>query len=325
MNKPLCHTLSRRLAIVLMTSMMAWASAGVAQAQEEKTVLVSLSKASEPFMARLRMEAEDEAKRLNLRLVFEDGKGDSAIQSAGLEAALAGGKIDAVLIAPNDVHALASAVNQVMSKGLPVVTMDRRISGTRQPVPHVGVDNVQGGRILASWVVQRFPRGASVLHLTGQPGSSTAIDRARGVREAFAAAGPQYRVVADVSANWSRAEALMVTEGQLTYLKPLPDAIVAGNDDMAMGALEAIHLARLDPRSLPVIGYDALPFALQKMREGELAATVDQHVDRMSRIALGRIADFLRTGKPIESLNLVPTLVGPDALKQRDAAGKSRP
>lgn len=308
---------SRAAKAALVLVLCAFAGLLPAQAQQQKTVLLSLSKASEPFMVKLRTEAEDEAKKLNLKLVFEDGKGDSATQAAGLEAAITGGKVDALLVAPNDVYSLAPAVNQALRKGLPVVTVDRGLRGTVQPVPHVGVDNVLGGQILANWVVQTFPQGARVLHLTGQAGSSTAIDRAKGVRDAFAAAGPTYQLVGDISANWSRAEALMVTEGQLTFLPKPPDAIVAGNDDMAMGALEAIRLAGLQQRGIQVIGYDALPFALQKVREGELGATVDQHASRLSRIALTRIADFLHNGKPIESVSLKPTLVSPETLKNQ--------
>ena len=86
-----------------------------------------------------------------------------------------------------------------------------------------------------SWVINHFPDGAKVLHLTGLPGSSSGIDRAKGVREGLAAAGSKYEIVGEASANWSRTEAMMVTEGQLTFLPEPPDAIIADNDDMAHG------------------------------------------------------------------------------------------
>jgi inositol transport system substrate-binding protein len=296
-------------------SLLLCCAVGMAWGQErpvaDKTVLLSLSKASEPFMATLRTEAEDEAAKLGLRLVFQDGKGDSAVQSAGVEAAVASGQVDALLIAPNDVHALVPAVNLALARGMPVVTVDRQVVGTRQPVPHVGVDNVFGGRLLAQWVLARFPDGARVLHLTGQPGSSTAIDRARGVRDAFAAAGPRYPLVADISANWSRAEALMVTEGQLTFLPQPPDVVLAANDDMAIGALEAIARAGMAGRGIQVLGYDALPAARQLLREGRLAATVDQHAGQQSRIALRHLARWLRKGTPADTVVLQPMLVTP--------------
>jgi inositol transport system substrate-binding protein len=297
--------------------LLSWAAGACwaqAQPMSHRTVFVSLAKASEPFMTKLRIEAEDEAKKLGLQLVFEDGKGDSAVQSAGLEAAALNGKIHGVVIAPNDVHALATAVNFALARGLPVITVDRKVEGTRKPVPHVGVDNVLGGRLLAQWVVSRFPKGATVLHLTGQPGSSSAIDRAKGVRDALAAAGPTYRLVGDVSANWSRTEAVAVTERQLNFLKQPPDVILAANDDMALGALEAIDNMGLRQRGIQVLGYDALPQALQKVREGKLAATADQHADRLSRIALAQMDNLLRTAQPLATVILTPVLVTPETL-----------
>jgi inositol transport system substrate-binding protein len=92
-------------------------------------------------------------------------------------------------------------------------------------------------------VVKNFPDGAEIVFLTGQPGSSSGIDRAKGVREVLAAAGDKYEIVAEMSGNWSRAEAQMLVEGQLAFLPEPPDAIIGGNDDMAMGAIEAIRLA----------------------------------------------------------------------------------
>jgi inositol transport system substrate-binding protein len=318
--------ITRRLAVAF----VATACAGGLHAQTPpaaatKTVVLSLSKASEPFMTAMRVGAEDEARKLQLNLVLHDGKGDSGVQSAALEAAVADGKIDAVVIAPNDVNALAPAVDTALRKNLPVVTVDRRVDNTLRPVPHIGVDNVLGGNMLAQWVIQRFPQGARVLHLTGQPGSSSAIDRARGVREAFAAAGPTYSIVADVVANWSRADALTATEAQLIFLKTPPDAIVADNDDMAMGALEAVRMAGLAKRGIQVIGFDAMPPALQLIRDGTLGATVDQHAELQSRTALRLVASLLRDGSPLKVERPTPTLVTRETLKASGAAGADRP
>lgn len=293
-----------------------WCTAAAAQAQPEQPVIVSLSNASEPFMALMRRAAEDEARRLGVDVVFFDGKANSAKQATDIENRVAGKLASGLVIAPNDLNALASTVNFALERGLPVVTVDRRVQGTTKPVPHVGIDNAVGGRLLAQWVVQNFPDGARVLHLTGQPGSSSGIDRARGVREGLAAAGAKYGIVGDVSANWSRTEAQIVTEGQLVFLKTPPDVIVADNDDMAVGALQGIQLAGQGPAGIKVIGFDALPFALQKMREGTISATVDQHGDEQMRTALRQLVSQLRTGRAMESVTVAPTLVTTDRLRQ---------
>ena len=131
-------------------------------------------------------------------------------------------------------------MNYVLQQNIPVVTFDTRVHGAVREVRMSAstISKAGGSRPVGD---RSFPDGAKVLHLTGLPGSSTGIDRAKGVREGLAAAGSKYKLVGEASANWSRAEAMMVAEGQLTFLPEPPNAIVADNDDMALGAIEAIR------------------------------------------------------------------------------------
>jgi inositol transport system substrate-binding protein len=118
-----------------------------------------------------------------------------------------------------------------------------------------------------------------------------------------------YQIIGEMSGNWSRAEAQMLTEGQLTVLASPPDVIVADNDDMAMGALEAIRLSGRDPAAIKVVGFDALPFALEQVRNGTLAATVDQKPGAQIRTALRMVADNLRNHAPLHSATIDTVLI----------------
>jgi inositol transport system substrate-binding protein len=100
----------------------------------------------------------------------------------------------------------------------------------------------------------------------------------------------------------------------LGFLKQPPQVIVADNDDMAMGALQGIHLAGLDGAEIKVIGFDALPFALTKLHEGTLSATVDQQGGQQIRLALRQLVGNLTTGKEMESVKVDPILVTADKL-----------
>lgn len=295
-----------------------------AAAAGDKTVLLSLSKGSEPFMALMRDAARDEAAKLGVELLISDGKGDSAIQASAIEDAALRRRVDGVVVAPNNVYALAPLVDFLRRRSIPVVTVDRRVYDTVAPVPHVGIDNVAGGRLLARWVVDAYPGGARIVHLTGQPGSSTAIERARGVREGFAKAGPRYVVVAEASADWSRSEAQMVAESRLNFLKTPPDVIVADNDDMAVGALEALRITGREGKGVRVIGFDALPFAIDRVKDGSLAATVDQRGADQVRTALRLLVDHLRRGAVLESRTIVPALVTPQTLSGNPAREPAR-
>jgi inositol transport system substrate-binding protein len=301
-------------------------TAGVASAilaaEPEKTLLISFSKASEPFFVLMRGHAESVAKQLGVSLVFADGKGDSPSQAAEIENAVGRKRVEGVIVAPNDIYALVPAVNYVLSQEVPVITVDRHVIGTSREVPHVGIDNVAAGKMLAKWVIGAFPDGARILHLTGQPGSSTGLERAKGVREGLAEAGSKYQIVADVSGDWSRTEGYMVTLGQLTFLKSPPNAIIADNDDMALGALSAIKEAGLAQAGTRVIGFDAIPAALEQVREGALAATVDQKPGAQIQAALTMMADHLRKGTPLRSVTIQPILVTKDNLNTAENASQ---
>ena len=98
--------------VLAMLSLGALTAPCQAQQEPQKTILVSLSNASEPFMTMLRAEAENEASRLNVLVIFEDGKGDSAQQANDLENAISKKpSVDGIVVAPNDVYALVPAID----------------------------------------------------------------------------------------------------------------------------------------------------------------------------------------------------------------------
>ncbi|MGL4649644.1 MAG: substrate-binding domain-containing protein, partial [Caldilineaceae bacterium] len=104
-------------------------------------------------------------------------------------------------------------------------------------------------------------------------------------------------VVCQQTGNFNRADGLSVTENCLTG-NPDAQVIVAANDDMALGAVEAVKAAGL---TMPILGYDALPEALQAISAGDLYGTVEQFPGEQSATALRTIIDFIRDGVSPES------------------------
>ena len=196
--------------------------------------------------------------------------------------------VAAIVISPLDVAAMAPALQQAVDAGVPVVTVDRRVEGVPGILAHVGADNVLGGEAQAQWVIDNYPNGARIFYLEGQPGSGPAIDRKAGFFSAIEAAGSSYEIVFEQTANFRRDEGLSVTEAGLAGLETPPDVIVAANDDMALGALEAINAAGLGD-AVKIIGFDALPEALESIVNGGMDGTVEQFPGGQIRTAL-RIA-----------------------------------
>lgn len=270
-----------------------------------------------PWAAFTAKVAQEEGKKLNVDVLLQDAQGSSATQSSNLRNAINQG-VDGIVLAPTDVHALVPAVNDVISAHIPIVTIDRYVTGTAQPVPHFGADNVAGGVEQAKYVVDHFPNGAKIILLTGEPGSSPAIDRAAGVHETLKAAGDKYRIVAEQTANFARAQGFTVTQNILTALGTPPEAIIASNDDMALGAVGALAQSGIPKGKVMVVGFDALPDALAKIRDGDLAATVEQLPAEQVETSMKAVVDYIRDKTPLESKKLKPILITKDNLNQAE-------
>ena len=311
-------SISRRhmLAVTTVFGLHTLTACSKGEATGSGDIVVSFSDLSQPFFVAMRRDLEDEAKKLGVKVQVLDGQNNSSKQVADLQAAHVQG-ISAVIIAPTDSRALASATDELAEDGVTVLSVDRNIAGGKHAVPHFGADNVAGGRAMADWVVKTYPKGAKVVVITNDPGSSSSIERVKGVHEGLSAGGAAFEIVAEQTANSKRDQALSVTQNILTSMGgDLPDVILCLNDDMAMGALEAIRGAGLDSKKITVLGFDAIPEALGRIRAGEMAATVEQNPGEQVRTALRAAVDHLRTKAPIVSKSLTPILITRDNLNQ---------
>jgi inositol transport system substrate-binding protein len=309
----------RKFGLVLGTVMAISAvfSSAVALAADEK-IAISFHNLSQAYVAFMNRAASAAAKDLGVSLMVMDAQGSSPKQSSDLANALVQGA-QGIVIFPNDAKAVSSAIDDVMAENIPIVSVDTRIVGTAKPVPYVTADNVAGGRKMAGWVIRNYPDGARIVHLTGTPGMGSAIDRAKGVRDGLAASGAKYVIIGEQTANWMRAEGLSVTESILTAntANP-PNVIVADNDDMALGALEAINTVGLRNAGIKVIGFDAVPEALRMIRSGEMAASVEQSPSNQIRAALQTVVENVRNGKEIKPVSIEPFLITKDNLDRAD-------
>ena len=292
---------------VLLLCLGAVAGCSSKSAHDKPLIVASLHNLSEPFFIAVRRELESETAKLDVEMSVVDGQSNSAKQTADVEAAIASGA-GGIILAPTNVNALAPAVESVLKAAIPIVTLDRRVDNTSISVPHVGADNVGGGRIMAQWVIEHFPNGAHIVLISGQPGSSSAIDRTQGIQAAFKTAGPQYKIVAEQSANWQREQGLTVTQNILTSLgAQVPEVVLCEDDDMALGALEALRTSGIS--GVKVLGFNATPEALARVRDGQLAATVEQSPAGQARAALQQLVAKIRLHTPIPGASIKPVLI----------------
>ena len=302
----------------LIASMPLAGAAAPARQDEPLQLAFSVPGLQFPFFVHMMDIARDKAAELNVELTELDGQDDSATQSSQLETMISQG-IDGVVISPKDVEALAPAIQAVIDAGIPVVTVDRNVTGATT-LAHVGADNVRGGEKQGEYLMEILPDGGKIIELQGSVGASPAIDRSAGFNAAIAN-NPEYEIVFQQTANFARDDGLTVTE-QALQANPDVNAIVAANDDMAFGAAEAVSGAGLD---IPIIGFDALPEALQAVQEGTLAATVEQWPGRQTAGAMEILVAKLRDGQdPAQHDTFIePTLITADNVGEAERAAEA--
>ena len=309
--------------IVLLLGMLALLALSMpVAAQGTPTVLSSMPDLAFPFFVHMQAQIRDEAALLGVTLLETDGQSSVPKQTADVETAIVQG-VAAIVISPLDVAAMAPALQQAVDAGVPVVTVDRRVEGVPGILAHVGADNVLGGEAQAQWVIDNYPNGARIFYLEGQPGAGPAIDRKAGFFRVIEAAGSSYEIVFEQTANFRRDEGLSVTEAGLAGLEAPPDVIVAANDDMALGALEAINAAGLGD-AVKIIGFDALPEALESIANGGMDGTVEQFPGEQGRTALQIAVDFALNGVEPESslVLLTPVVIDGMNLMQAERIGE---
>jgi inositol transport system substrate-binding protein len=288
-------------------------------AQKHLTVLMAVPDLAFPFFVHMVDIAKDEANKLgDIDLIIADGQRSSPKETADVEAAITKG-VDGIVISPNDVDALAPALQEAVDAKVPVVTIDRRVAKVPGLLGHVGADNVKGGEAQGQVIEKLFPNGATVMNLQGQSGASPAIDRNKGLHNVLDQAKDKYKIVFEDTAGFDRAKGLSMTESALAGMKNPPDVIVCANDDMALGALEALKARNLLGK-VKLIGFDALPEALGQIKAGNMTATIEQLPGGQVRGAMETLIGFVRDGKkPDQQVTLLtPIAITSDNLDQAE-------
>lgn len=250
-------------------AMMAGASFAPAVAQEqEHTIGVAIPSATHGFMGGLNWHAQDTIKRLeatypNLTFVLATA-GDASTMVNDIEDMVATRNIDALVVLPFESEPLTAPVQAVKEQGIWVTVVDRGLSVEGIEDLYVAGDNTGFGRVAGEYFAERLEPGAKVVVLRGIP---TTLDNER--VEAFQAAieGSGIEVLDMQHGNWNRDDAFKVMQDFLSRF-PEIDAVWAADDDMAIGALEAIAQANRQDQ-MWVVGGAGMKEIIQRMMNND--------------------------------------------------------
>jgi ABC-type sugar transport system substrate-binding protein len=251
--------------------------------------------AGNPFWAAVEAGALEKGKELGVEVVVLAPPAESDIQAqiAQLEDQIAKG-VDGIALAPTDPNALAPVVEAAKAKGIPVVFVDTK--GINEGVTFIGTNNEAGAKIAADFICSKIEKGSKVAILQGIVTQSTGQARAEGSKAGLEACGLQ--IVAEQTAEWDRAKGMTVTENILTG-NPDLKAIFASNDNMGLGAIEALKNAN-KLANVMVVGFDANPDAAASVLASEMTATVAQAPKNMGALGIDALVK-LKKGEKLEA------------------------
>ena len=269
----------------------------------KKSYFIGVSQCSEDSW-RTKMNSEIRRESYlydNVRVEFASAKDDNRVQIAQIERFIEQGA-DLIIVSPNEAKALTPVINKAFDRGVRVVLVDRK-SASDKYTAFIGADNVAIGRAVGRFVGEHLGGKGRVMELQGLRGSSPAMERDSGFREALAHY-PQIKVVANAYADWFAQKA--ETEAKRMF-KDVggADLVFAQCDRMGIGAHQATQ--KLGIKGVKIVGVDALPTpgdGIEAVKNGTFLATFvyPTHGDEVLKLAMN-----ILEGRPFQRETILKT------------------
>jgi inositol transport system substrate-binding protein len=278
---------------------------------------VSMDKFDDNFLTVLRNGMSDYAKTVpGVSLQIEDAKDDVSKQLSQVQNFIAN-KVDAIIVNPVDTSATPAITKLAAEAGVPLVYVNRLPADLDQLGPKASAvvsDEKESGTYEAQQICKLLGGKGDILVIEGQLSNQAAVQRTKDVHEVIAT--PEcsgIKIVAEQTANWDRTQGQNLMTNWLSKGMKF-DAVVSNNDEMAIGAIQAMKAAGVDTKKAIVGGVDATQDALASMKAGDLKVTVFQNAAGQGKGAVDT-ALALASGKTVDKWVKIPfELVTPDNL-----------
>ncbi|KUY61334.1 MULTISPECIES: sugar ABC transporter substrate-binding protein [Burkholderia] len=302
------------------TKLMAAAAAAILAmplAHAEK-IGVTMASFDDTFLTILRNSIGDAAKKDGATVQIEDGGNDVGKQLSQVQNMIAQ-KVDAIIVNAVDTDATPKITKMVTAAKIPLVYVNRKpVDFDKLPagVAVVASDEKQSGTLQARQVCKLLGGKGDILVLMGELSNESARARTKDIEEVIATKDCSgMKIVDKREGKWSRTQGQDITMNWLSSGTKF-DAIVSNNDEMAIGAINALKAARkLTPKTV-VAGIDATPDGLAAMKSGDLKVSVYQNAAGQGAQA---VATALKLAKkqPVDRYVNVPfELVTPENMNQ---------
>ena len=280
------------------------------------TIGLSMNTQTNPFFVTVAEGVQAAADEHGIELIITDAQDDPAIQQKDIENLITK-KPDAIIVDTCDSDAIISSIEACNEAGIPVFTMDREANGG-EVVAHIGFDAIRSGKLAGQFLVDALNGEGKIVELQGILGTNVAQNRSEGFNMIMDE-NPGMEIVACQTADFDRATGMSVMENILQANQEI-DGLYCANDEMLLGALEAIEAAgRLD--EIIMCGCDALDETVQAIKDGRVEATIAEPPFFLGKAILNCAFDHLN-GEEVEAYvildNQLVTSENVEELKTRD-------
>lgn len=298
-------TLRSVILLVLAFSMLlALTACSTSQKSDKVKIGVTLMDFSTEFGIGLKdyMTAKADAMG-DVELTVVDAGGDAAKQLQQVETFISQ-KVDAIIMQPQEQEACSPAIDKAKAAGIPIINCNSLT--ITEPDAYVGSNDSESAEIAMTYIAEQLGGKGNVLMMHGHPGQTAEVKRTEGAMDILAQ-NPDMTLLDEQTADWDRAEAMTLMENWIQAYGDQINAVFCQNDEMALGALNALVQAGKKDNVL-VVGVDAIDDALQSVKDGKMDATVYQDCKGQAEGAI-EAAYKLVKGESVEKEILIPFIL----------------
>lgn len=263
-----------RLAIATLTLGLA---GPLATAQTKKiTVGFAQTGAESAWRTANTQSLKDEAEKRGIILKFVDGQSKQENQIRAVRSFITQ-RVNAIVIAPIVETGWEPVLREARRAKIPVIIMDRKVQTADDTLYtcFIGSDFYEEGRMAADWLAKNASARTKIVEIQGEPGSAAANERRKAFADAIAK-HPQFKLIDSQTGNFRRSEGKQVMEALIKKHGREIEIVYAHNDDMALGAIQAIEEAGLKPgKDIMIVSVDAIKEAIQAVVDGRINCTVE--------------------------------------------------
>jgi inositol transport system substrate-binding protein len=267
---------------------------------------VSMSQFDDTWLTYLRESMDKKAKAYpeGVKLQFEDARSDVVKQLSQVESFISQ-KVDAIVVNPVDTAATKKITEAAVKAGIPLVYVNRRPDDLKLPkgVVTVASNDLEAGEMQMQYLADKMGGKGDIVILLGDLANNSTTNRTKGVKEVLAKY-PNIKIEQEQTGTWLRDKGMTLVNDWLTQGRKF-DAVVANNDEMAIGAAMALQQAGVDKGSVLIAGVDGTPDGLNAIKKGSMAVSVFQDAKGQADGSIDTAVKMARN-EPVEQAVWVP-------------------